>query len=262
MGVAEENRMKNKINEILEFLEKNKSINRTLQKQNYFISFANFKTKEQKIISVLYDIANTQSQPKIDKLAEFFQKIIQKQACMESFDSFVKYLHGNKELELCNYYALFNAMKKQEGWGNKTAALFVKNIYNYHSDQYSSELKLWEDTPQTLNKDYIYLPVDAVIIAIFNELDKTISKRKWDFEKINKYLHTNDYSNEQIILLDDLWFWGFITQKGSQERTFEWNENKYWMLKHSDKDKKIIADIKELAEEFLRIGEFTIIKKK
>ncbi|WP_435524452.1 hypothetical protein [Chryseobacterium indoltheticum] len=29
-----------------------------------------------------------------------------------------------------------------------------------------------------------------------------------------------------IEVWDDLWFWGFINQKGSSDRSFEWNEGK------------------------------------
>lgn len=241
--------MKNKINELLVFLEKTTSFNHALQEQNYLLSFSNHETTEEKLLSVLYDIANTQSQPNIDKLAKFFQKLMQQRACMLSFNSFVKYLRGDKIIKAFNYQELFNALKVQDGWGNKTAALLVKSIYHYHSNQYPTKFILWGDVPQTLSGDCIYLPVDAVIIAIFNKLDGN----SWNFEKINNFLFENHYKNEQIILLDDLWFWGFITQKGSAERKFEWNENKYWMLKHSNKDEKIIVEIKELAEEFLKI---------
>jgi len=54
------------------------------------------------------------------------------------------------------------------------------------------------------------------------------------------------YSLSEIEIWDDLWFWGFITQKDSgKNRTFEWNENKYWMIKVSEKNEKIIKKLKK-----------------
>ena len=98
--------------------------------------------------------------------------------------------------------------------------------------------------------DKLFLPVDIVIKTIFNKLDNS---KTWDFDDINEYL--NNFSNEDIILFDDLWFWGYITQKGTGEnRKFvEWNNAKYWMLKESIKDEKTIEEIKGKAKEFLNL---------
>ncbi len=94
------------------------------------------------------------------------------------------------------------------------------------------------------------MPVDSVIIAIFKKIG---SCQNWCFNSINleikKYYHGHD-----IEIWDDLWFWGFITQRGSGEnRAFEWNENKYWVLKETDKDQKTINEIHEKAELFLSL---------
>lgn len=120
-----------------------------------------------------------------------------------------------------------------------------------HNGHYSDKLKIWADVPKTISKnDNFYLPVDAVIIAIFKKLD---SSTNWDFDKINKTLKEK-YNRHEIEAWDDLWFWGFITQNGSGDnRAFEWNENKYWALEESDKNPKTIKEIKEKAVEFLKI---------
>jgi hypothetical protein len=142
-------------------------------------------------------------------------------------------------------------MKNQNGWGKKTAALFSKSIYHLHNGQYSGKLKFWNDVPNTItDQDQFHLPVDAVIISIFSKLENS---KKWDFEKVNSTLKQT-YSEQKIEVWDDLWFWGFITQNGSGDnRQFEWNENKYWALKESDKDPESIRVIAEKAKEFLRI---------
>jgi hypothetical protein len=167
---------------------------------------------------------------------------------MTSMRNFIEKINPNS---LLNYDSLYNGLKNQNGWGKKTAALFSKSIYHLHNGDYSENLKIWDDVPKTIaNNDSFYLPVDAVIIAIFKKIDSSIN---WDFDKINKTLKSK-YNGSEIEVWDDLWFWGFITQNGSgNNRVFEWNENKYWVLKESDKEKLKIEEIKNKCHEFLEI---------
>lgn len=149
-----------------------------------------------------------------------------------------------------NYSELYNAMKNQNGWGEKTSALFAKSIFHLHNNEYPSELRIWDDAPTDLGKnDKFYLPVDAVIIAIF----KQIKPQNWNFKNVNKIIEQN-YSGTDIEVWDDLWFWGFITQIGTGDgRAMGWNLNKYWTLRESDKNPKMILEIKKKANEFLNI---------
>jgi hypothetical protein len=240
--------MKNRLENIFSFLTKNREFNQSLQGRSYLSVISPYNDTKEKVVSLLYHIANTQSQPKINSLASFYKSVFQDTHCMVSMESFIEKINPNKPL---NFDSLFNGMKNQDGWGQKTAALFSKSIFQLHNGHYSEKLKIWGDVPKTIaENDNFYLPVDAVIIAIFKKLD---SSKKWDFDNINKTLKFN-YKGAQIEVWDDLWFWGFITQNGSGEnRTFEWNENKYWALKESDKNPKSIAEIKAKAEDFLNI---------
>jgi hypothetical protein len=141
-------------------------------------------------------------------------------------------------------------MKKLPGWGEKTSALFTKTIYQIHFCDFYNEFKIWEDTPQLSDNDELFLPVDHVISSVFRELAFFSTP---NFQTVNKFLKTN-FSNSQIEVWDDLWFWGFMTQKGSgNNRLHTWNENKYWALRHSDKDLKMISEIKEKSKDFLNL---------
>lgn len=239
--------MNDRLENIFNFLNINRQFNHSLQDRFYRSVISPYNDKTEKVISLLYHIANTQSQPKIDSLASFYKNIFQDTSCMTSMRQFINKINPNQPL---SFDSLYNGMKNQEGWGKKTAALFSKSIYHLHNGQYSENLKVWEDVPKTIsNNDNFYLPVDAVIIAIFKKLD---SSKNWDFDKVNKTLKEK-YNGQQIEVWDDLWFWGFITQNGSGDnRAFEWNENKYWALKESDKNQKNILVIKKKAEEFLK----------
>lgn len=246
--------MKEKLDEILKFLEENKKYNQQLQKE-YALGTSGLKNENfDRVIALLYDTANTQSQPKIDKLAEFFKSAYKYKNSFNSFSGFLEYLTIGKVNNDKPYETLFKALRQKEGWGDKTSALFVKNILNYHHNNEYKELKIWNDVPNLSKSDNLYLPVDAVILAIFNKLDPS-HKPKWNFKTINKEIQ-NYFSNEEMILFDDLWFWGFITQrttKDSKNREFIWNENKYWMIKEADKDSNEIQNIKRLARDFLKL---------
>ena len=150
-----------------------------------------------------------------------------------------------------NYESLYQGMKSQNGWGEKTSALFSKTIFHLHNGNYPSNLAFWNDAPKKLNEnDKFYLPVDAVIIEIFKNIDKNTN---WTFNKINNEIK-KEYKGNSIEVWDDLWFWGFITQIGTgNTRKMEWNINKYWNLRESDKNEKMINEIKEKANTFLEL---------
>ena len=239
--------MNTKIDLLFKFISNNRQYNKALQERYYRSVILPYKDENEKIISLLYHIANTQSQPKIDKLAEFYKSIITEENSLKSFKEFVVKINPNGK---SNFESVYKGMLKQKGWGPKTSALISKSIFHLHNGQYSEDLKIWDDVPKLIDdNDSFYLPVDAVIIAIFKKLDSSIN---WDFEKINKTLKEK-YKEQEIEIWDDLWFWGFITQNGGENRKFEWNENKYWVLKESDKDKLKIQEIKNKCHEFLEI---------
>lgn len=240
--------MQEKLSVLFSFLNENRQYNKALQNRYYRSVVLPFSKPEEKIISLLYSIANTQSQPKIDYLACFFKDMHSDFACLKSMNDFVGKMNPGCSI---SFESIFEGLKEQNGWGEKTSALFVKSIYHLHNGEYDDELKIWDDVPYEIcQDDKFYLPVDAVIITIFSRIDNTV---KWNFEKINRKLRTL-YTNAQMEVWDDLWFWGFITQNGTGDnRHLGWNENKYWVLKESDKDPCIINEIKNKAVEFLSL---------
>lgn len=241
--------MKESLKIIFDFLIENRIYNKELQTRYYSGIVKPQKSKAEKIVSLLYHTANTQSQPKIDNLAEFYKKIYENTDLLNSFSGFISVI-SSKGIETNNYSGLYNGMKNQNGWGEKTSALFAKSIFHLHNNEYPNELRIWNDAPTDLEKnDYFYLPVDAVIIAIF----KNIQPKNWNFKNVNQIIGEN-YSGKDIEVWDDLWFWGFISQIGTGDgRKMGWNLNKYWTLRESDKSQKKITEIKTKTEQFLNI---------
>ncbi|OXB21477.1 hypothetical protein B0A80_16915 [Flavobacterium tructae] len=68
--------MTGKTEELFKFLAQNRDYNKNLQERYYRSIILPCKTEKEKIISLLYHIANTQSQPKIDLLACSYKSII------------------------------------------------------------------------------------------------------------------------------------------------------------------------------------------
>jgi hypothetical protein len=236
---------KGKLQPLYEFMSNNREFNKRLQNRYYKSIIVPHTETKDKVMSLLYQIANTQSQPKIDKLASFYKSLYEDLSCLDSLSDFIKKLSGKS----CNTFSeLFLCLKKQDGWGDKTSALFVKAIFHLHNTEYDSNLKFWDDVPSKLEvTDSFKLPVDVVINHIFSE----VGLEKSNFSKINSLL-SKHYKGAQIELWDDLWFWGFITQEGSAgDREIIWNENKYWALEHSSKCPTKIAKIKEKSIEFI-----------
>mgnify|MGYP003596868627 CR=1 FL=1 len=239
--------MKEKLHALYEFLLANGAYNKEFQEKEYKKILYQHEGTEDKVIALLYNIVNTQSQPKIDLIAEFFRHVVwDNYDGLSSFNSFVGVLGGSGDVR---YEDLFENLKNKIGWGGKTAALFTKVIFNVHCGRYSKDLEIWDDTPTTLENDRIYLPVDAVIIDVFRRLGLSSPS----FKSINKELQKH-FAAPEMAIWDDLWFWGFINQKGSGEkRTNEWNQNKYWALENSNKKHSIIYEIEAKSERFRQL---------
>jgi hypothetical protein len=242
--------MEKTLKDLFAFLKSNRQYNKELQTRYYNAIIDPKKNTFENVVSLLYHIANTQSQPKIDKLSAFYKKIYRNKKSLDAFKGFMNVIKPQNQIT-ADYKGVYFGMKSQSGWGDKTSALFSKSIYHLHNNEYPKELKLWNDAPKELiENDLFYLPVDAVIIAIFKKIDR---RKNWTFSKINRILKEY-YSENDIEIWDDLWFWGFITQVGTGEnREMQWNLNKYWTLRESDKNPKMIIEIEKKAEIFLNI---------
>lgn len=239
--------MNQKLNDIYSFLNENRAYNLPVQIGAYKMAMMPYNTTFDKVYSLLYNTLKTQSQLNMDKSVVFFQTIANPKNSLNSFTEFLKTLGASSSTPI-TYKSLFKLLKKQPSWGAKTAGLFVKAVYHTHIG-YARELHFWDDAPKRLTKgDELFLPVDAVILYIFKEMGNPC---KNTFSAINKYIKTN-MPNSNFEVWDDLWFWGFITQKGSGDnRTMEFNTAKYWNILDAQKDKDTITTTQKLANQFI-----------
>lgn len=237
-------RMKEILDRIYRFLLENRRYNRDLQERYYQGILLPRTSVKEKVVSLLYEVVNTQSMPRITNTSKFFMDLYGSGRTLNTFHDFLDYLGEDS----VTYASLFSGLRKQIGWGDKTASLFVKSIYHTHNKLYDERLTLWEDVPKEVSaNDSFYLPVDTVILEIFKE----IGGSRWTFTSINALLKKY-YQGDQIEVWDDLWFWGYFTQKVSNgTRSLQWNPEKYWAYSCSDKSPEVIAEIEGQARAFI-----------
>lgn len=250
-----------KLNKIFKFIsnDKNRVYNQQIQ-LGFVETWIGDNTLQlnKKVLNLLYNVFNTQSQPDIEKGADFFKKIHNNPNYYKSFFDFCIFVSGNQNLkkEDANFQFIFEHLKKHDGWGEKTSSLFLKVIYEIHNGRFI-DYSFWDDVPNKEATGRLFLPVDQVIDYIF----KVVYDQKADlkFELINKILFDNYKKPEEILIWDDLWFWGYITQQsykenGKTKRKFvEFNDAKYWTLLNSNKDEDTIKITKIKSIEFLNL---------
>ena len=250
-----------KLNEIFKFISnvENRVYNQKIQLGfiETWIGDKNLQLNK-KVLNLLYNIFNTQSQPNMEKGADFFKKIHSNPDYYKSFYDFCKFVSGKQNLrkDEANFQFAFKNLKELNGWGEKTSSLFLKVIHEVHNGRFN-EYSFWDDVPNKETTDRLYLPVDQVIDYIFKNIYDQVTDLK--FARINDILNENYKKPEEILIWDDLWFWGYITQQSYTEnkkikRKFvDFNDAKYWTLLNSDKDVEIIKLTKIKPIEFLNL---------
>lgn len=255
----DETQIREFLDPLFRFLSNHRMHNQTTQ-LNFFKPFIHSKNSIfEKTAQLLYGVVITQSQPKIDYMGHFFEQFHERFYGEElNYQELCAYF-GDKSTS-SNFESLFNALKGQEGWGAKTSALFVRNIYVSHVG-YGSEYKFLPGAPSEIaSNDRLYLPVDAVIrdaFSLFYDIKGSY------FYKINHVLQ-KAYTPEEMEIWDDLWFWGFFGSKidtnelhegkRKRQRVFGgFNKNKYWAHQYTEKDSEVIIEVETLMKKFKNI---------
>jgi hypothetical protein len=245
-----------KLKRVFEFLKENSTWNQSLQYAEYRKSLSFCGSDEERLRALLYSSLVSQSKPRLESVAEFW-KIFEAYKSIDgrpTVISLVDFFGGEKGCNLNSpFKSLFNTVKSQPGWGKKTAALFVKNVIKIHQSS-DSKLHFFKDAKRhiaNIDADEVYLPVDKVISHIFESYFDLAGS---SFESINNYIKSYGYRASEMIIWDDLWFWGFITQNSKDgERDTQWNGDKFWSLQFTQKDKA--KEIEKLAKKFCHILE-------
>ena len=238
------------LSKIYEFLKDSESRkwNRQFQKKEFRLVLGGCQSDNERLSKLLHYIANTQASPRMNLLAKFWEQHEPYQG--KTLHRFNEHLDKLRHDHADDPWArLFYGLKGQDGWGDKTAALFVKTAIQIHRGP--ADLHFFKEGRRCSKNlgGLIFLPVDSVISYIFQRLKFA---RPPTFKNINNFLHQEGYDAEDMLILDDLWFWGFFTQRvDGRGRTFQWNSQKFWSQFSSPKNDE--AEVKKRAEEFISL---------
>jgi hypothetical protein len=255
--------MENELNNIFQFLRSNAGYNQAVRELEYQKAVAGCSGVSSKVIGLVYFVLGTRAFPNLENQMAFLQKLGNAYSLqtMEEFMAMLIEMEPRLQFtEVCNthgaparvnYKTLYLCLQEQKGWGDKTAALFCKIIYDIHANY--PEMAFWPDAPIEIeDNDELYLPVDAVIKFIMRWLD---NGQEWNFINTNDLIKSL-WSKDDLLLWDDLWFWGFITQRGSgPTRQLAVNPGKIWSLQAIQKDEESLQALLERAEEFVQFLE-------
>jgi hypothetical protein len=249
---------------LFRFLVEHHEYNKKIQEDDIKMTLDSCGSVDHRALLLLRRIVDTQSQPNLEHTKIFFEHIARSEGALASFTSFSKFLNpkpvANRDLfEALKTIVPHGQPKPNNGWGDKTSALFIRNLALIADSPTLSTL-FWPDL-NVWNTQTIRLPVDKVILAIFERMMKNNpekSQRPTSFKSINKYLLTTlGCTNQEMLVWDDLWFWGFITQRsvpGTSERQPVWNPAKYWSIFTAPKDLESIGKIEQLAKQFIQLS--------
>lgn len=210
--------LRGRLDAIFEFLVRNRQINEKVQHAAYRQDILPWPDTGSKLWSLLHSKAHTQSAPKLDVLMPTWKNLHQNYDAFkqvrsvgelnEALWTLVKPADERGRANKPVFEEMWTSLKAVAGFGEKTAALFVKSIIEIHTLPINRDLcflSAFTVDPQETMK----VPVDKVIIHIF----ECLGAPKENFTSINGMIEQSGLRlAERPTLWDDLWFWGFITQ--------------------------------------------------
>ena len=247
-----------RLENVFHFLKENSKYNRSIQNKTYRDWLSPYRGTADRLKSLMFNVVNTQSRAKLDLLSKCWKGLHAGRAganALESVGQLADYL-ANVLLETrCrrepeHFEDLWTVLKSVPGWGQKTSALFVKSVVRIHMDRNNEDLRFLSNF-QMKASVRPYVPVDNVIIHIFNKHLRT-GGQELGFGGINALLRKQHTSAKDLLLWDDLWFWGFITQESRNEiRRTALNMAKFWSIHHAPGD--LEREVTRHAKQFIKI---------
>jgi hypothetical protein len=122
---------KEALDKIFNFLKENKDLNSEYQMREYNWHLAHLKTPKEKLLSLLHMAVNTQSKPKLGEIAVFWRAIHEKIRDQDiapiTLTMILEDVAGISNQGYKPWNRMYHALRAQSGWGEKTAALFIKS---------------------------------------------------------------------------------------------------------------------------------------
>lgn len=251
-------RSSDQLRHVFDFLVEHSHYNRETQRKYYEANLRAWEDNGNKLRSLLHATSGTQARGSLDGLAETWKRLHLHGQAFDQIRTLDQLVDALKLLEppvkrarprpTYPLDAMWHSLSRAQGFGDKTAALFVKALVDVHTLEINNDLRFLDDF-RVDAQDVIRVPVDSVITYIF----RLITGRTLKFATINEIIRRSGLHREsEATIWDDLWFWGFITQHGGGEsRQLAVNEAKFWSILGSPK--KQWSEIRLAAEKFIGI---------
>lgn len=254
--------MSDQLHKIYEFLRsaENKKYNRKVQNLDFKKWDVGCLLNNQRVLSIFWHCAKTQSNPRINSLTRFADQfrdfnskninIANKPFPLNVFFKEILLLNDGSELA--------NLAKLGNGWGPKTSALLFKSLRV--AARCNNEMFDKESLDLLHSDRNAMVPVDSVIKHIILNVLK-FEYDGDDFSQINKILlsYKKQFDPELTLcefvdVWDELWFWGFITQLSQNRvRVVAWNRPKLISISPVLFSNQEIGEISEKAEAFINL---------
>lgn len=112
---------------------------------------------------------------------------------------------------------------KVKGMGDKKAALFMRDL-DFCQRQ---NRPIFESYSEKAASKSLLIPVDSVIRTIYDHLGLVQYDNLDYFNAINE--HAKNEFGEKYMIIEDLWFWGYFSTKGSNNnREIIFNDAKFY----------------------------------
>ena len=251
-------RSSEQLRHVFDFIIEHRRYNRETQRKSYEANLRAWEDNGNKLRSLLHATSGTQARGSLDGLAETWKRLHRHGQVFDqvrTLDQLVRALElleppVRRERSRPAYPldSMWHSLSRAQGFGDKTAALFLKALVDVHNLEINRDLRFLDDF-RVDSQDVIRVPVDSVITYIF----RLITGRTLKFSTINEIIRRSGLHREsEATIWDDLWFWGFITQHGGGEsRQLAVNEAKFWSILGSPKEQW--SDIRRAAEKFIMI---------
>lgn len=204
--------------QIIDFMSLKENKNLRLEQNKYYLKAVlancNMQDKREILFNIFVNSIKAVSQSKLNNQGKGVKDFIDYVNKLKKFN-FENLFHNKEPI---NFISSFNGM------GNKTAALFLRDLEIYKN-------QIFEDS-HLFTKDYLKIPVDIVIVIMLNKIFHLPKEYKLvetrDFNFINNFFKEKLQKNFMII--EDFWFWGYfnlIANNKNGDRIFKFNEEKY-----------------------------------
>lgn len=237
-------KLSSKLNQIAKFMVENKDF-REQYNTNCIQSFiASRKNAKEVIYSIFVSSLKAGKESNLEKSGIGANYFFNKLDTLPD-TTHLEYRYFLNHFGCSNPKELFSQLeKKVTNMGEKKVALFMRDLDFCHRNVRS----IFDSYNEKVVSKSLVIPVDVVIRTIYDRLGLVNYDNKGYFNLINE--HAKQEFGEEFMIVEDLWFWGYFSTKGSENnREIVFNDAKFY----TDSYIYPSSTLKDKVNEFIRL---------